>query len=337
MKKVLALVLGLCLVMGMAVPAALADAAPAKKIKLGYDIYYLGNSWSVQLATEFKYAVEKYADQIDVTYVDSQGDADKQVANLEDLIAQKVDVIITTPWSSSAPIPVLREARDAGIKVVLLASTVDSDDYDCLVTCDEVEFGRAGAQWLADQMGGKGNIICLNGISGLSTSEQRWQGAQEVFAKYPDIKVLASPDAKWDYATGKTVTADLLAAYPQIDGVWSQGGAMTLGAIEAFQAANRPLVPMTGEDNNGYLKKWQSLQAEGMKGIACAKPTWLAEVALAQAIALVNGEEVKKDDIYPTATFSDDQLAQYVRPDLPDDFWANTHLPDDVITALFSK
>lgn len=333
MKRVLGIVLALCLLIGVATIAS----AETKKIKIGYDIYFLGNSWSVQLAEEFKYAVQKYGDEIEVVYVDSQGDADKQVANLEDLIAQNVDVIITTPWSSAAPIPVIRDARAEGIKVVLLAATIDSDDYDCLVTCDETEFGRAGAQWLADQLGGKGDIICLNGISGLSTSEQRWQGAQEVFAKYPDIKVLASPDAKWDYAEGKIVTADLLAAYAKVDGVWSQGGAMTLGAIEAFQAANRPLVPMTGEDNNGYLKAWQNLQSAGMKGIACAKPTWLAEVALDRAIALAKGEEVKKDDIFPTAVFSDDELAKYVRTDLPDDFWANTHLPDEVITKIFSK
>ena len=334
LKKVCALVLAMSLTVGLAATMATAEDAT---IKVGYDIYYLGNSWSVQMYEEFKYAVENCTDDIEVIYVDSQGDANKQVANLEDLIAQQVDVIITTPWSSSAPIPVLREAQDAGIKVVLLASTIDTADYDCLVTCDEAEFGRAGAQWLVEQLDGAGNIICLNGISGLSTSELRWQGAQEVFADYPDINVLASPDASWDYAEAKVVVSDLLATYPEIDGVWSQGGAMTLGAIESFQTANRDLVPMTGEDNNGYLKKWQELQSEGMTGIACAKPTWLAEVALEKAIALVKGEAVEKDTIYPTAVFSDDELDSYVRADLPDDFWANTHLPDDIIKTIFAQ
>lgn len=79
-------------------------------------------------------------------------------------------------------------------------------------------------QWLVEQLNGTGKIICLNGISGLSTSEQRWAGAKSVFDQNPGIEVLAVEDANWDYATGKTVTSDLLAAYPQIDGVWSQGG-----------------------------------------------------------------------------------------------------------------
>ena len=73
-------------------------AATGEKIKVGYDIYFLGNSWSVQLYQEFKWNAEnKFADQIDVTYVESEGDISKQIANIEDLIAQEVDVIITTP------------------------------------------------------------------------------------------------------------------------------------------------------------------------------------------------------------------------------------------------
>lgn len=309
-----------------------------KKVTIGYDIYFLGNSWSVQLAEEFKQAAELHKDQIEeVIYVESDNDTDKQIANLEDLIASDVDVIITTPCSSTALVPVLKEAREAGIKVVLLAAMVESDDYDCLITVDDTEFGKAGAKWLAEELGGKGNIICLNGISGISASDQRWEGAQEVFSQYPDIKILAAEDAEWDYAKAKVVTNDLLAAYPEIDGVWSQGGAMTLAAIEAFQTAGRKLVPMTGEDNNGYLKKWYSLQDQGMRGIACAKPTWLAEEALTAAIDLCSGKEVKKDMFYDAATITDDDLADYVRTDLPDDFWANTRLTDEKVNELFGS
>ena len=78
-------------------------AATGEKIKVGYDIYFLGNSWSVQLYQEFKWNAEnKFADQIDVTYVESEGDISKQIANIEDLIAQEVDVIITTPNDTAA-------------------------------------------------------------------------------------------------------------------------------------------------------------------------------------------------------------------------------------------
>ena len=330
MKKILALLMLAVLTVGLLATGAVAED---KKIKVGYDIYWLGNSWSVQLYQEFKYDAEQlYADKIDVTYVESEGDISKQIANLEDLIAQEVDVIITTPNDTTALNSTLKDAMDAGIKVILLCAGIDGDTYDTLITVDEQEFGRVGAQWLVDQLGGKGKIICLNGISGLSTSELRYAGAKGVFDNYPDIEVLAVEDANWDYATGKKVTSDLLAAYPEIDGVWSQGGSMTLGAIEAFQSANRQLVPMTGEDNNGLMKAWN---ASGSEGIGCAKPTWLARVALEAAVKMMNGETVEKDQIYPVQTITTADIPNYVHPDLSDDVWCGTELPVETLQQIF--
>lgn len=304
-----------------------------EKIKIGYDIYYLGNSWSVQLYQEFKANAEgKFKDQVDVTYVESEGDISKQIANLEDLIAQEVDVIITTPNDTTALNATLQEARDAGIKVILLCAGIDGDTYDTLITVDEKEFGRVGAQWLVDQLGGTGKIVALNGISGLSTSELRYEGAKAVFDANPGIEVLAVEDANWDYATGKTVMSDLLAAYLEINGVWSQGGSMTLGAMEAFEAANRELVPMTGEDNNGLMKKWKAL---GSDGIGCAKPTWLSRIALESAVAFMNGADVEKDQIYDVQTITTDKIDQYVHPDLSDDVWCGTELTEVQLKAIF--
>ena len=155
-----------------------------------------------------------------------------------------------------------------------------------------------------------------------------------MFDKYPDIKVLAAEDANWDYAAAKTVTSDLLATYPEIDGVWSQGGAMTLGAIDSFKAANRDMVPMTGEDNNGYLK---ACLDNNMEGIAVSKPTWLARVAIESSIKLMNGEEVKKDDIYPVMTIKTEEMKDYVHADLSDDVWCGTELPEEILKEVFSN
>lgn len=315
--------------------AAKVENKTGKKIKVGYDIYFLGNSWSVQLYQEFKWNAENlYKDDLEVTYVQSDNDVSKQIANLEDLIAQGVDVIITTPCDTTAINSTLEEAMDAGIKVVLLCATIDGDSYDTVVTVDEKDFGATGAQWLADQLDGKGNIVVLNGISGFSSNTLRYEGAKSVFDKYPDIKVLAAEDANWDYAAAKTVTSDLLATYPEIDGVWSQGGAMTLGAIDSFKAANRDMVPMTGEDNNGYLK---ACLDNNMEGIAVSKPTWLARVAIESSIKLMNGEEVKKDDIYPVMTIKTEEMKDYVHADLSDDVWCGTELPEEILKEVFSN
>jgi ribose transport system substrate-binding protein len=316
------------------------SSAPAEdgKYTIGYDIYSVSNSWSVQLYKEFQSEVKRHPDKIaNVIYTESEGKVDKQISNIEDLIVKGVDVIITTPNSPTALVPVLQKAQDKGIKVVLLASKINFDYYDALVTVNDYDFGKVGAEWLVKTLNGKGKIIILNGMAGISVSDERWQGAKEVFEKYPDIEIISAVNADWDYAKAKLEVGNLLAANPQIDGVWSQGGGMTLGAIEAFQAAKRPLVPMTSEDNNGFLKKWNELKDSGFQSIAVAKPTWLGSEALITALDLLDGKEVKKDQVLEVPQITVDNLAKFVREDMPDSFWANTRMTDEEIKETFSK
>ena len=221
-KGMLGILSAAAMLAGMATSGMAAD-----KYTVGYDNYFMGNSWSVQLAAEFKAEAERMADRVDVVYVESEGKTEKQISNIEDLITKGVDAIITTPNSPTALIPVLKKARAAGIKVVLLASTIKSQDYDALLTVDDVAIGTAGATWLVDQLGGKGKIIALNGIAGISVSDDRFKGAKAVFDANPGIQILSAVDASWDYAQGKLAVSNLLAANPEIDGVWSQGGAMS--------------------------------------------------------------------------------------------------------------
>lgn len=308
---------------------------------IGYDAYWLGNSWSVQLQAEFKAAVARHSGEIaDVVYTQSDNNAQKQISNVQSMIARKVDAILLTPISPTAVAPVIKQARAAKIPVILVGSPAQSDDYTSLVNVDDVAFGRQGAQWLVDKLGGQGNIYVLNGLAGIPTSEQRWQGAKEVFDKYPGIKVLSTANADWDQAKAKSVVADMLAAKPDVNGVWSQGGSMTLGAVQAFQAAGHRLVPMTGEDSNGLLKEWAKLKAQGDTGfdsIAVCKPTWLSAQALETTLKVLKGESVTKDDIIPPPTITDQTLAKYARADLPDSFWSNTRMSDDQIRQLFKQ
>jgi ribose transport system substrate-binding protein len=339
MKRNLSLVMVLLLVSALLISGL--SYAEAKKYTIGYDIYFLGNTWSIQMYKEFASEVNRHADVIkNVVYVDSESKVDKQIANIEDLIAKKVDAIITTPNSPTALIPVLKKAQSKGIKVVLLAATIKANYYNALVTVNDVDFGKAGAEWLVKKLNGKGKIIALNGIAGISVSQDRWDGAKKVFDKYPGIKVLSTVAADWDYAKAKVEVSNLLAAQPEINGVWSQGGEMTLGAIESFQAAKRTLVPMTSEDNNGFLKVWQKLKDAGTPGfdsIAVAKPTWLGSEALKVTLDLLQGKKVKKNQVLPVPQITSDNLAKFVRPDLPDSFWANSRMTDEEVRATFSK
>lgn len=308
---------------------------------IGYDSYFVGNTWSAQLEAEFLSATTRNDAEIDdVIVTQSDNDAQKQISNLQSMIARDVDAIIVTPISPEGIVPVLKQADAAGITVVLNAAGAETEDYASYVNVDDEAFGATGAQWLVDTLGGSGRIIAINGIAGIPTSDLRYQGAKAVFDEAPGIEIVATIDGSWDQATTKTAVESVLAANPDIDGVWSQGGSMTLGAIEAFEAAGVPLVPMTGEDSNGLLKKWQSLIDDGETGFDCiavAKPTWISAQALENALAALAGEEVVKDDILEPEVITAENLSEFVRDDMPDSLWVNTRMTDDEINALFAS
>lgn len=300
--------------------------------------YSIGNSWRAQMEQEFVAEAEKLKAEgvVSEYYItNSNDDINKQISDMQDLITKKVDAIVITAASPTALAPVVEEATEAGIKVVSFDNVVETDQQVATVGIDEKEFGRIGAEWLADKLGGKGKIVVLNGIAGTATDSLRWGGAEEVFKQYPDIEVLGSANASWDYAQGKAAMESMLSAYPEIDGVWSQGGAMTQGAIDAFIAADRDLVPMTSEGNNGAIRAWIENKDKGLSCIAPSNPTYTSAEALRVVIKALNGEEIPQNVVMDIETVTEENVTQYYRSDMPDSYWVLTELDDTTLSKIY--
>jgi len=318
------------------------DTQPPAKTG-GYKValvnFSIANSWRVQMQEEFIAEAERMKkDGIVSEYfiTNSNNDISKQISDMRDMITKGVDAIVITAASPTALAPVVEEATDKGIKVVSFDNLVETNKQVAQVGIDEMEFGRIGAQFIADQLGGKGKIIVLNGTAGTTTNERRWKGAEEVFKNYPDIEILGSAYADWDYAKGKAAVESMLSAYPQIDAVWSQGGAMTQGAIDAFIAAGRKLVPMSGEGNNGMIRVWMENRDKGLKCIAPSNPTYTSSEALKIAIKALQGETVEFNYVMPVETVTEENVEQYYKADMPDSFWVLTRLDDESLKKLYA-
>ncbi len=300
--------------------------------------YSIGNSWRAQMEQEFVAEAEKLKAEgvVSEYYItNSNEDINKQISDMQDLITKKVDAIVITAASPTALAPVVEEAAEAGIKVVSFDNVVETDEQVATVGIDEKEFGRIGAEWLVDKLDGKGKIVVLNGIAGTATDSLRWGGAEEVFKQYPDIEILGSANASWDYAQGKAAMESMLSAYPEIDGVWSQGGAMTQGAIDAFIAAGRDLVPMTSEGNNGAIRAWIENKDKGLSCIAPSNPTYTSAEALRVVIKALNGEDIPGNVVMDIETVTEEIVDQYYRSDMPDSFWVLTELDDATLQKLY--
>ncbi len=118
------------------------------------------------------------------------------------------------------------------------------------------EWAKTSAKWLAEKLGGKGNIVEIEGFPGHPANVARMSGVDEVLANYPDIKVLGKDTGKWDEATGQQVMSNFLASFPNLDGYWTQDG-MAIGAMQALMAANPAKWPVAvGEGRCQFLSLW---------------------------------------------------------------------------------
>ena len=333
MRKIVALFVMLFVFCG--VTASFAADGP---FMIGYSEFNMGNSWRTQSVEEAKYAASQNKDVKELIVTQADGDVSKQIADIEDLIARKVDAIIINAGSPRALNPVIAKAVDAGILVVDFDAVTESDRSYHL-TLDQVEFGRILGEWLVKAMGGKGNIVLFNGMKGTLDSSHRQEGGEIEFAKAPDIKIVNTVFADWDYAKAKRAMEDIFASNLKIDGIWSQGGAMSQAVIDAYEERGEEPPFITGEDNNGFFKAWKRMSDKypHFDSIATSCPTWMSAAAMELAIDILKGKQVERTTLLPIPVTTKADIDKYVRMDLPDSYWCNSKLPADLVKELFTR
>jgi ribose transport system substrate-binding protein len=263
----------------------------------------------------------------------ANGDTSQQIAQIQAMIQQQYDVILVDAGSSTALNPVLERAVGQGITVINFDSLVTSNQV-VKVNTDQHEWGRMLAQWLADKIGGNGEIIAMNGPAGVAVAEDRWAGAQEVFAKYPGIKIVANVNSEYNLAPAAQAFASAYSAHPGIAGVFSQGGTLSEAALRTIVQQNGKIVPITGENYNGFLKLWQQQLPKGFSSLSTAQPNYLAVIALEAGVAKAGGVAVRKDIVVPLPKIDDGNVGQWVRAGQGDDSYSITPMAQDDIDRL---
>lgn len=318
---------------------ALVEESAGGDYKIAFVNCSLNETWRVQMVAEFEQRAEELKSEgvISEYYeTNADNDASKQISDIHDMISKGVDGMLIAAVNPTACNDAIAEAMDAGIKVVNFNSLADTDNVTAKVYQSDEDFGKICAEFIVDKLDGKGKIIVLQGTAGNSVSNARWAGAEAVFNENPDIEIVGEAYGEWDYAKGKAATESLLSANPEIDAVWSQGGAMTQGAVDAFVAAGRPLVPMTGEAGNGYMRTWKEYEGvDNFDSVAPNYTTTISATALDTLIDALNGNEVEFDQLLEMGTITGEDLDTLYRPDMPDSFWCDTQLTDENLQKLY--
>ncbi len=349
MKKVLKtsliLLMAVALIVGFSALGCKADTGQAQesteeaaeKFTVGYQIYYEGNAWSLQMAEEFKYGIETvYADMVEkVYYTSDEFDVTKQLNNFDDLVTKGCDIIFLCPLDPSSMVDKINEAAEMGIKVVVHAIDMDEADYISSVNVSDYGQGKVMAEWLVEAIGEKGEVALISGIAGTKTAVDVTQATNDVFDQYPDIELVQEVYTQWDFAESKIATQDLIQAYPNLAGILTHSSPRA--SAEVFIENNLPLIPITWMGENGALRIWKEYIEAGIeinaKGFT--KPPYLARTALDIGMAALKGETVEKYVEVPTHIITEAEIDDYFRPDFADRFWTMTTMSDERIMELF--
>ncbi|BCJ62398.1 ABC transporter substrate-binding protein [Micromonospora endophytica] len=214
-----------------------------EKIVMGFSQVGAESGWRTANSTSVKEAAAEAG--IELKFDDAQQKQENQIKAIRNYIQQKVDVIAFSPVVESGWDTVLKEAKDAGIPVILTDRAVDSADkslYKTFLGSDFVKEGRLSGEWLVENSKdatGDVNIVELQGTTGSAPANDRKEGFAAAIAADPKLKVIASQSGDFTRAGGKQVMEQFLKAHPKIDVLFAHNDDMGLGALEAITAAGK--------------------------------------------------------------------------------------------------
>jgi ribose transport system substrate-binding protein len=346
-----------CVLFATAAFAGGTTEKPSQGFVVGLSNGPFTHSWRVQMIESLHQQAEMYIAKgwMSKLIVQNAGeDVNTQIAQIRNLIASKVNLLLINPNSATALDPVMKEAQDAGILVIVYDQPIANPNV-LNIYMNQDWWQTPITEWLVKQLGGKGNIVYISGIADQPGNILRDNAAMAVLAKNPNIKLLAKANGNWDQAAAQQVMTDLLGSFPSIDGVLTQDG-MTLGIIRAFQAAGRTLPPVTGETQVAFIKEWKKMKdATGFSTIGIENSPGAVSTALGIGLRLLQGKKLKPDLLivdpnvkplankphviwtHPTLEVTnaniDEVYAKY--KDVLDSFYVNQWYTEDQINALF--
>ncbi|MFF2287386.1 ribose ABC transporter substrate-binding protein RbsB [Peribacillus butanolivorans] len=254
-------------------------------VKVGVSISTLNNPFFVSL----KDGIEKEAKEkgMKVTVVDAQDDTAKQISGIEDLILQKVDILLINPTDSSAISSAVQSANEAGIPVITIDRSSEEGDIETFIASDNVAGGELAAEYLVKELGENAKVVELEGVSGASATRERGKGFHNIADK--QLEVLTSQTAEFDRTKGLNVMENILQGKKDIQGVFAHNDEMALGAIEAIKAAGKDIIVVGFDGNDDALK---AVENGELKATIAQQPALIGKEAVNASEKVLKGEKV---------------------------------------------
>lgn len=302
-----------------------AAASGDKKYRIGFANASVSNSWRVKMRDMLMDEAE--ALNVEIVETDANDDANTQNGNIETLLQQNLDAIMITPVVEDAVNPGIEMAYESGIPVIIFDRHCSTDDFTTFVGYNEEQNGEECAKLMVaalEEKNGapKGKLIALDSMAGSSTHRLINQGWENVLSEYPEIEIVARQYTDFEVSKGKAFMEDCLTKYGpgEIDGILSQDGGVTLGAMDAIEEAGRDgdnIFVVNADGINGIARLVKEGKCIGFTQFPCK----CSVDALQVAIECIEGTTPEKEVMVPSIVVTPDNVDEYFIPDGDDYDW----------------
>ncbi|HEX8474681.1 MAG TPA: ABC transporter substrate-binding protein [Pyrinomonadaceae bacterium] len=286
------------------------------KLVVGFSQMENNNPWRIAETNSIRDEAAKRADKYTLKVSDAQGQTSKQVNDVEDFVAQGVDVIFLAPREFEGLAPALQSAKEAGIPVFLIdreAAGTPGQDYVAFLGSNFVEQGKRAAEWLINKTNGKAGIVELTGTAGASVANDRQKGFMDAIKSHPDMKVIASQTGNFSRAEGQKVMENIIQSKgKEITAVYAHNDEMALGAIQALKAAGmKPGTDVLIVSVDGEKDALKSIVA-GEMSISVESNPRFGPLAFDTLEKYLRGEQIPPKIILTDRFFDQSNAAQFV-------------------------
>ncbi|KDA04725.1 ATPase [Microbacterium sp. CH12i] len=294
------------------------------EIVVGYSGYTLTNPYFAGLIRGLEEGADEYGFRLLQT--NSNGDNNTQTSDIQNLVSQGADYIVVSPADASAIVPAVEAAAEAGVTVVGISDTIDSDAVTFTVAMDHVTIGEQSAQGIVDFLTEKygepeGEVVEMQGIAGSAAGSDRTEGFDNIISQYPGIKVVTRADGGFD--TDKTFQqmSTILQAHPDIDAVMNANDSEAQGSTKAIEAAGlfKPVgdpdhIFVTG--NDAPAPAIADIRANRQDMTVASNPIELAKLVMKNIADIEKGEKITgfvewPGQIITPANIDSDEVKEY--------------------------
>lgn len=299
----------------MSIGGLAGNASAADKPKVYFSMGFVGNNWMTEARNMITALAgsDGYRDKINFEIQSAGGNAQQQIQQISGMVQAGAKAVIIYPINEAA----LKQVISRGCKAGVAFYVINGSDGTCAhsVKIDGVSLGQERMDWMAKQLGGKGNIVVLTGIPGTTFSDETQRGVDASLKKNPDIKVVATLNGEWSQQATRVRMQELLAtkSWDDIDGVVAAEACYTIFQMqtEAGRTAEQ-LKPCAAQDENGFrlamLPKGATKEAMGMPGFSTDSMIWVIPMALKLAVDEIEGKTVEKMIVYKAGTVDNSSI-----------------------------